>query len=774
MFNRIKKYRTERARRKLEEPDRISGGRKKWKLAATVAAVFAMSFAVYAICFAYKAPIVPQVFSNKVAQVHLVSPFEFSYTSDLQTQAKRNQIAERIPPLYKIDPASVEQSQGAVKILASMLSENRAEYDGAPESERAEICEDLSARLRNAARLAVNPDDIETFFKNTDDKNCENVFNHVAFALKIILRQGVYADGDKIFSGGSGGDMPRADIEGVSALHDAKALSETAARAELLDKLKNMGVSEAMALAIYRSVVQEVSPNIAFDEQKTKTLRERARNTIPPVVVKVREGETLLDASSTPTPIMQEKLRAYKNELAKRRELGKYTNAFRYIDYIVSLLLVSAAALFFVISKTQKNKRPRTVLIFSALLILNLAMERFIIHLSNAEYFDTNTTFLQIFAYGTPIMLGPIIQVLLFGSYTGFVMAILIAALTTMMIGESIVIFVLFLAAALVAIYFCDGASSRSRVILGGVIYGMFLAFFSFVISTASGVPISIAWRQSLLAVIAGSLTGIFATEILPIVEKIFGRYSNIALIEYTDFNNPLLRRLQIEAPGSYHHSVMVSFLAEHAAVAVSANPMVCRIGALYHDIGKIIKPEFFSENQGGGKNPHDDQNPLMSALIIKNHIKEGVELARIAKMPAQVIDAIKQHHGTAIISYFYNKAVKLAEAQNANVSDPMQALRDAGIDESTYRHEGVKPQTVENAIIMLADSCEAASRSLKKVTQHGITELVNAIVKIKVDDGQLDECPITIKQISKIKQSFVFTMMNMLHTRVEYNNAKK
>ena len=433
---------------------------------------------------------------------------------------------------------------------------------------------------------------------------------------------------------------------------------------------------------------------------------------------------------------------------------------------------MSAAALFFVISKTQKNKKPRTVLIFSALLILNLAMERFIIHLSNAEYFDTNTTFLQIFAYGTPIMLGPIIQVLLFGSYTGFVMAILIAALTTMMIGESIVIFVLFLAAALVAIYFCDGAHSRSRVIFGGVIYGMFLAFFSFIISTANGVPISIAWRQALLAVIAGSLTGVFATVILPIVEKIFGRYSNIALIEYTDFNNPLLRRLQIEAPGTYHHSVMVSFLAEHAAAAVSANPMVCRIGALYHDIGKIIKPEFFSENQGGGKNPHDDQNPSMSALIIKNHIKEGVELARIAKMPPQVIDAIKQHHGTSIISYFYNKAVKLAKAQN--VSDPLQALRDAGIDESTYRHEGVKPQTVENAIIMLADSCEAASRSLKRVTQHGITELVNAIVKSKIDDGQLDSCPITIKQISKIKQSFVFTMMNMLHTRVEYNNAKK
>ena len=370
-------------------------------------------------------------------------------------------------------------------------------------------------------------------------------------------------------------------------------------------------------------------------------------------------------------------------------------------------------------------------------------------------------------------MLGPIIQVLLFGSYTGFVMAILIAALTTMMIGESVMIFVLFLAAALVAIYFCDGAQSRSRVIFGGMIYGMFLAFFSFIISSANGAPINIAGWQSLLAIAAGGFTGIFATVVLPIIEKIFGIYSNIALIEYTDFNNPLLRRLQIEAPGTYHHSVMVSFLSEHAAVAVSANPMVCRVGALYHDIGKIVKPEFFSENQGGGKNPHDDQNPSMSALIIKNHIKEGVELAKISKMPPQVIDAIKQHHGTSIISFFYNKAVKLAEEQNSAAA-AAQPLREIGVDESNYRHEGVKPQTVENAIIMLADSCEAASRSLKKVTQHGIAELVDAIVKGKISDGQLDECPITIKQISKIKQSFVFTMMNMLHTRVEYNNGKK
>lgn len=190
------------------------------------------------------------------------------------------------------------------------------------------------------------------------------------------------------------------------------------------------------------------------------------------------------------------------------------------------------------------------------------------------------------------------------------------------------------------------------------------------------------------------------ALAVLPLVERIFNRYSNITLLDYTDFNNPLLRRLQIEAPGTYHHSVMVSYLAEAAAVAVNANPMVCRVGSLYHDIGKIQKPEFFTENQGGGKNAHDEKNPSMSALIIKNHIREGAEIAKIAKLPKQIIDAIDQHHGKSIVSYFYYKAQEMAKANG--IKDPLQALRDAGIEESTYRYEGTLPQTVENAIIMI------------------------------------------------------------------------
>ena len=325
----------------------------------------------------------------------------------------------------------------------------------------------------------------------------------------------------------------------------------------------------------------------------------------------------------------------------------------------------------------------------------------------------------------------------------------------------------------MIAIFFTGGATSRPRVIIGGLIYGLCISLISLIMGYCNELPMSIVWRQSLLAIGAGVMTSFVAIGVLPLFELIFNRYSNITLLDYTDFNNPLLRKMQIEAPGTYHHSVMVSYLAEAAAVAVGANPMVCRVGALFHDIGKIQKPEFFTENQQDGKNAHDDQNPSMSALIIKNHIREGVEIAKLAKLPRQVIEAIEQHHGTSVIMYFYNKAMKMAESAG-DKRDPIQALRDAGIEESTYRHEGTKPQTVENAIIMIADSCEAASRSLKRITKHGIEDLVNAIVRGKMNDGQLDECPITVKQISKLKESIVFTMLNMLHSRVSYNNENE
>jgi cyclic-di-AMP phosphodiesterase PgpH len=230
-----------------------------------------------------------------------------------------------------------------------------------------------------------------------------------------------------------------------------------------------------------------------------------------------------------------------------------------------------------------------------------------------------------------------------------------------------------------------------------------------------------------------------------------------------------------LEAPGTYHHSLVVAQLSENAASAIGANPLLARVCALFHDIGKTTKPEYFIENQRTRENPHDDNNPSLSALIIKSHVKEGVDLARKHRLPRAIIDVIRQHHGTSLIRYFYHRAKQSAgnssaPFQRGDSKDPLPpGLAPGEVAESTYRYDGPIPQFKESAIISLADGIEAASRTLRKVTPQHIGELIDAIIRDRVEDNQLDESPLTFAEITKIKSSFAFTMLNMLHSRVDY-----
>jgi putative nucleotidyltransferase with HDIG domain len=266
---------------------------------------------------------------------------------------------------------------------------------------------------------------------------------------------------------------------------------------------------------------------------------------------------------------------------------------------------------------------------------------------------------------------------------------------------------------------------------------------------------------------------------LLTFFEQVFKVTSEITLLELTDFNHPLLRRMQVEAPGTYHHSLMVANLAENAAAKIGASPLLCRAACLYHDIGKLIKPDYFTENQNSGINPHDEQTPSISALVIKAHIKEGIELARNHNLPRILIDVIRQHHGTSLIQYFYflaqkKEAVQASNPQNEHSKSNGSNNEHNKVDESTYRYDGPKPDFKESAIIFFADSVEAASRSLKKVTQPAVEDLIESIFRAKIEDGQLDKCPLTFKELQQIRSSFARTLLNMLHARIEYPKANE
>ena len=251
-----------------------------------------------------------------------------------------------------------------------------------------------------------------------------------------------------------------------------------------------------------------------------------------------------------------------------------------------------------------------------------------------------------------------------------------------------------------------------------------------------------------------GFISPILTIGLLPIFESIFDVSTDITLLELSDLNRPLLKRLALEAPGTYHHSIIVANLAEAAAKAIGANVLLARVGAYYHDIGKIEKPEYFVENQTGAKNKHEKLVPSMSALILESHVKEGVEMAVEANLPKRIIDFIQEHHGTTLMSYFYNKALEQGATQEL-------------MDE--YRYPGPKPRSKETAIVMLADAVEAASRTLDDPKPSRMKSLIKKIIDSKLQAGELADSNLTFRELFAIQQSFLPVLISVFHPRVEY-----
>jgi putative nucleotidyltransferase with HDIG domain len=256
---------------------------------------------------------------------------------------------------------------------------------------------------------------------------------------------------------------------------------------------------------------------------------------------------------------------------------------------------------------------------------------------------------------------------------------------------------------------------------------------------------------------VSGFFCAVIVTALVPLVESLFKYTTDIKLLELSNLNTPVLRQLMVQAPGTYHHSIVVGNLAEAGAEAINANPLLARVAAYYHDIGKVRKPQYFVENQGGHENKHDKLAPSMSALVLIAHVKDGVEIARENNLGNDLIDVLREHHGTALMKFFYEKA--------KNLQDPEVQQ----VDERDYRYPGPKPQTREAALIMLADAVEAAGRTLTDPTPSRIQGMVQKIINNIFIDGQLDECELTLKDLHKIAKSFNQILAGIFHYRIDY-----
>lgn len=357
-----------------------------------------------------------------------------------------------------------------------------------------------------------------------------------------------------------------------------------------------------------------------------------------------------------------------------------------------------------------------------------------------------------------PVGLAGLLVTLLLDSRVALVVTIMLSVLVSALYGLDGRVFVVALAGGIAAVYSVSKVSQRSDLTRAGFIIGgtNFLTMVTLGLLRSDMFII----QYSFLGVLNGIVSAVGTIGLLPYLETMFVITSSIRLLELSNPNHPLLRKLLMEAPGSYHHSILVGNLAEAAAEVIDADPLLVRVGAQYHDIGKTKRPYFFVENQFGGENPHDKISPTLSTLIIISHVKDGVELAKEYQLPPVIIDFIKEHHGTDLVKYFYQKAMENAQGEP--------------VDEQDFRYPGPKPQSKETAVVMLADAVEAAVRSLGRPTPGRIEGLVRRLIKERLESGQLDESNLTLRDLDRIADAFVRVLTGIFHKRVEYPDIKE
>lgn len=428
------------------------------------------------------------------------------------------------------------------------------------------------------------------------------------------------------------------------------------------------------------------------------------------------------------------------------------------------------------VAAPEALRRNSRFLLISLVIFLSLAAARFAQHLHSELALLPS---LDSALFLVPYSFAPIVITLLFGGTLAILVGIVLGVMTAFLWNGDMVVLMLALLATVTAAHETGKARTRSRVLRIGLMIGCIQFSGLFLQMTQqSGFAASDVSEIAMRAVfsLGGALIGaVAAVLILPPFEHLFGITSDITLMSFADLGHPLLQRLALEAPGTYHHCMVVASLAQTAADRIGANGLLARVTSYYHDIGKLHKPRFFIENNNLHSNPHDDLPPNISRMIIANHVKEGISLALLHKLPLPVLDVIREHHGTSVISCFHHKAREMLNRGEAGAAEETPGEK---VDESHFRYSGPTPSSRESGIINLADSVEAASRSIEKATPTHIEGLVSSIFERKLLDGQLDHSSLTLHELNLVKQSFITTLTSMLHARIAYpdyeNNDKQ
>ena len=731
---------------------------------------------IITICYLGQKPKGPRIILNQAAQTRVVSEFQFQYESEVMAEAKAVAARAQVPPVFQRTFEPFENFRQFINELNLSIAKNQIDYEeDGREVLQAELLK-TATTLIESSHLAVEAESISNLTKQTKPKERSALFNDALSLLKEIYEDGIYSAKSSETAGPQVTVIQLVDEDGRYNLPDARSLAD--ALVALRVKINSLSGNSATARALFDIFRGGLEPNLLYSAIGTNRAIQRALDQLEPSVIDFKEGDTLIEPGTMIKEADIERIAAYRQVELDRRGNSLIFNQLFIERLMLTTILLIAVYIYLKQGLHGLQNRNRAIAITAVSILLNLLIIRIIMEIGESALINSRPS-LSMLPYVAPYALAPIIVAVLVGGAPAVLSALIVAVVFGIIQNNSVEFILIAFLSGVVGAYVSTNIRKRSKLVRSGLLAGATAAIAAAAIGFLNGFSFGIVGQQTLVALVVGLLTGILAVGLLPVFEQLFKITTEITLLELTDFNHPLLRRMQMEAPGTYHHSLMVANLSENAAAAIGASPLLCRVCCLFHDIGKLVKPEYFTENQRDGVNPHDEKNPSMSALVIKAHVKEGVEMARKEKLPRVIIDVIRQHHGTTLIQYFYYQANERAKVrqdgtlqpfpEKANAKGKKKAKETIKVEESTYRYDGPKPAFKESAIIFFADSVEAASRTLKKVTQPNVEELVERIFKDRIEDGQLDNCPLTFQELDQIRKSFIYTVLNMLHARVEY-----
>ncbi len=654
-------------------------------------------------------PLQRRLEAGDIARTDIEAHQTMMVVDEEQTEALRQEVARRVPNVFEEDEEVVYEVKDNLDVFFSQfLPLEDDQEDISEEAGIIEVPNEEQADEKIAITAGLEDEDIHYLTR----LSAAEILQLQERAEEILLQH---------------------LNQGVRSTHIEEV------RKQISEEIGQMDISPQEENILIQVTHVFLKPNIILNEEATERRRQEALDELDPVKKTIQQGEVIVRHGQVIT----------EDDIDLLGKLGLLRPTINLRNIIglaaITFIIMFGSGLYLKSYHRDLIRDESSIILLSLLPVFLMILGRL------AGYLAVNEP-----GFLIPVAVGSILVAILLDSRAALFLTIGFSFLTMMIIGGGMSHLTVAIAGSVTGVYSVSKVSQRTDFVRAGFIVGIVCAITiaAFTLAENAHEPAQVL-KLSGLGIINGILTAILINGLLPLLENYMGMTSSVKLLELSNPNQPLLKKLLMEAPGTYHHSVIVGNLAEAAADRLGADSLLVRVGAYYHDVGKIKRPYFFSENILGGGNPHDKLNNSLSALIIKSHVKDGVDLARKYRIPDPIVDIIQQHHGTSFISYFYQEAQQ----------------KEPDLDESNFRYDGPKPTTKEAALIMLADVIEAAVRSRPEERSNPqlLEAMIHEIIREKLEQGQMDQCDLTLRDMEPIGDCFAKILIGIYHKRVEY-----